>query len=68
MTSGDAFSIDALAGFLPMAARDRLVETLSPAEIDTLSHLAKTGTGPNSLRALSSRSRLSRSLGARCYG
>ena len=29
-------------------------ETLSEAEIDTLTHLAKTGTGPNSLRALSS--------------
>ena len=25
-----------------------------PAEIDTLTHLAKTGTGPNSLRALAS--------------
>ena len=27
--------IDALAGLLPMAAHDRLAETLSPAEIDT---------------------------------
>ena len=54
MTAGDDFSIDALAGFLPMAARDRLVETLTPAEIDTLTHLAKNGTGPNSLRALAS--------------
>ena len=52
MTSGDDFAIDALAGFLPLAARDRLAETLTPAEIDTLTHLAKTGTGPNSLRAL----------------
>ena len=54
MTSGDDFAIDALAGFLPLAARDRLAETLTPAEIDTLTHLAKTGTGPNSLRALAS--------------
>ena len=54
MTQGDAFAIDALSGFLPMAARDRLAEQLSAAEIDTLTHLAKTGTGPNSLRALAS--------------
>ncbi len=54
MTFGDDLAIDALAGFLPLAARDRLAETLSKAEIDTLTHLAKTGTGPNSLRALSS--------------
>ena len=54
MTPGDDFAIDALAGFLPLAARDRLAETLTPAEIDTLTHLAKTGTGPNSLRALAS--------------
>ena len=54
MTTGDDFQIDALAGFLPLAARDRLAETLTPAEIDTLTHLAKTGTGPNSLRALAS--------------
>jgi len=54
MKPGDDFAIDALAGFLPMAARDRLAETLTPAEIETLTHLAKTGTGPNSLRALSS--------------
>ncbi len=54
MTSNDDFGIDALAGFLPMAARDRLAETLSEAEIDTLTHLAKSGTGPNSLRALAS--------------
>jgi integrase len=46
--------MDALAGFLPLAARDRSAETLTPAEIDTLTHLAKTGTGPNSLRALAS--------------
>jgi integrase len=54
MTSSDAFAIDALAGFLPLVARDRLAETLTPAEIDTLTHLAKTGTGANSLRALAS--------------
>jgi len=54
MTTGDDFAIDALAGFLPLAARDRLAETLSEAEIDTLTHLAKTGTGTNSLRALAS--------------
>jgi len=50
----EAFQLDALAGLLPMAARDRLAETLTPAEIDTLTHLAKAGTGPNSLRALAS--------------
>ena len=54
MTPRDDFALDALAGFLPLAARDRLVETLSEAEIDTLTHLAKSGTGPNSLRALAS--------------
>ena len=54
MTTNDDFAIDALAGFLPLAARDRLAETLSAAEIDTLAHLAKAGTGPNSLRALAS--------------
>ncbi len=53
-SKSDDFAIDALAGLLPMAARDRLAETLTPAEIDTLAHLAKTGTGPNSLRALAS--------------
>jgi integrase len=50
----DAFPLDALTGLLPLAARDRLAETLSAAEIDTLTHLAKAGTGPNSLRALAS--------------
>jgi len=50
VTTGDEFAIDALAGFLPLAARDRLAETLTQAEIDTLTHLARTGTGPNSLR------------------
>jgi len=54
MTSGDDLAIDALAGFLPLVARDRLAEQLTAAEIDTLTHLAKTGTGPNSLRALAS--------------
>ena len=54
MTIGDDFAIDALAGFLPLTARDRLAETLTAAEIDTLTHLAKAGTGPNSLRALAS--------------
>jgi integrase len=54
MTSESDFAIDALAGLLPLAARDRLAETLTPAEIETLTHLAKTGTGPNSLRALAS--------------
>jgi integrase len=50
----DAFPLDALTGLLPLAARDRLAETLSAAEIDTLTHLARAGTGPNSLRALAS--------------
>lgn len=54
MTAGDHSAIDALAGFLPLAARDRLAETLTAAEIDTLTHLARAGTGPNSLRALAS--------------
>jgi integrase len=54
MTIDADFAIDALAGLLPLAARDRLAETLTAAEIDTLTHLAKAGTGPNSLRALAS--------------
>jgi len=54
VTKDDNFAIDSLAGLLPMAARDRLAETLSHAEIDTLTHLAKSGTGANSLRALAS--------------
>jgi hypothetical protein len=52
--SDDTFPIDTLAGLLPVAARDRLAEALDPAEIDTLAHLAKAGTGANSLRALAS--------------
>jgi integrase len=54
MKRGEDFAVDALAGFLPLATRDRLAKSLSEAEIDTLTHLAKTGTGPNSLRALAS--------------
>ncbi|QGM48236.1 tyrosine-type recombinase/integrase [Methylocystis heyeri] len=54
MTSESDFAIDELAGLLPLAARDRLAESLTLAEIETLTHLAKTGTGPNSLRALAS--------------
>ena len=47
-------AIDMLAGVLPTAARDRLADSLDAAEIDTLAHLAKAGTGANSLRALAS--------------
>jgi integrase len=54
MKSDGAFAIDALAGLLPMAARDRLADALDAAEIDTLAHLAKAGAGANSLRALAS--------------
>ncbi|QGM99976.1 tyrosine-type recombinase/integrase [Methylocystis parvus] len=54
MKPSDDCPIDALAGLLPMAARDRLADALDPAEIDTLAHLAKAGTGANSLRALAS--------------
>jgi integrase len=54
MKSDGAFAIDALAGLLPMAARDRLADSLDAAEIDTLAHLAKAGAGANSLRALAS--------------
>lgn len=50
----DTFASDPLAGLLPLAARDRLADALDPAEIDTLAHLAKAGTGPNSLRAFAS--------------
>ena len=50
----EPFAIDAFAGLLPMTARGRLAETLDAAEIDTLTHLARTGVGPNSLRALAS--------------
>jgi integrase len=54
MSTSDNRAVDALAGLLPLAARDRLAETLTAAEIDTLTHLAKAGAGPNSLRALAS--------------
>jgi hypothetical protein len=54
LTRDNALAIDALAGFLPLGARDCLAETLSGAEIDTLTHLAQSGTSPNSLRALAS--------------
>jgi integrase len=54
MTSAGDFAADVFAGLLPMAARDRLAEALDPAEIATLTHLARTGVGPNSLCALAS--------------
>ena len=49
-----AQELDALAAVLPMAAADRYAEVLTDADIATLKHLADTGMGANTLRALAS--------------
>jgi hypothetical protein len=46
--------LDALAAVLPMAAADRYAEVLTDADVATLKHLADTGMGANTLRALAS--------------
>ena len=47
-----AKQLDALAAVLPMAAADRYAEVLTDADVATLKHLADTGMGANTLRAL----------------
>ena len=49
-----ATQLDALAAVLPMAAADRYAEVLTDADVATLKHLADTGMGANTLRALAS--------------
>ncbi|PDT11387.1 integrase [Rhizobium sp. J15] len=46
--------LDALAGILPADRRERLADILADDDVATLRHLAKTGTGDNTLRALAS--------------
>jgi integrase len=49
-----AEQLDALAAILPIEGRDRLLEILTDQDVATLTHLAREGIGPNSLRALAS--------------
>ena len=49
-----AQDLDALAAVLPMVAADRYAEVLTEADVATLKHLADTGMGANTLRALAS--------------
>lgn len=51
MTVTDA---DALLGFLPLSTIERIDTALPSADLATLAHLARAGTGENSLRALAS--------------
>ena len=46
--------LDALAGILPFDARERLATLLTDDDVATLKHLARTGMGANTLRALAS--------------
>lgn len=49
-----AEQLDALAAILPIEGRDRLSRILTDQDVATLTHLAREGIGPNSLRALDS--------------
>lgn len=49
-----ARELDALAAVLPIAAADRYAAVLTNADFATLKHLAGTGMGANTLRALAS--------------
>ncbi|MDF2119287.1 site-specific integrase, partial [Roseiarcaceae bacterium H3SJ34-1] len=49
-----ALQLDALAAILPIEGRDRLSEILTDQDVATLTHLAREGIGPNTLRALAS--------------
>jgi hypothetical protein len=53
-TERRAEQLDALAAILPIEGRDRLSEILTDQDVATLTHLARKGIGPNSLRALAS--------------
>ncbi|MGE7418646.1 site-specific integrase [Methylobacterium tarhaniae] len=46
--------LDALAGMLPFDARERLAVLLTDEDAATLKHLARSGMGANTLRALAS--------------
>jgi hypothetical protein len=46
--------LDALAGLLPFDARERLAALLTDEDAATLKHLARSGMGANTLRALAS--------------
>jgi integrase len=46
--------LDALAGILPFDGRERLATLLTDEDAATLTHLARTGMGANTLRALAS--------------
>jgi len=46
--------LDALAGLLPFDARERLAVLLTDEDAATLKHLARSGMGANTLRALAS--------------
>ena len=47
-----AHQLDALAAVLPMDRRDRLAQLLTDDDVETLKHLARSGMGENTLRAL----------------
>ena len=49
-----ARQLDALAAVIPMSSADRYAEVLTDADVATLKHLADTGMGANTLRALAS--------------
>jgi integrase len=49
-----AKQLDALAAVLPMTVADRYAEVLTDADVATIKHLADTGMGANTLRALAS--------------
>ena len=49
-----AHQLDALAAVLPMDRRDRLAQLLTDDDVETLKHLARSGMGENTLRALAS--------------
>ncbi|WP_201292846.1 hypothetical protein, partial [Cellulomonas citrea] len=49
-----ALELDTLSAIMPVDRRDRLAQLLTDDDVATLSHLAREGTGENSLRALAS--------------
>ena len=49
-----AVELDALDAILPFNRRDKLAELLSDDDVATLKHLARSGLGGNSMRALAS--------------
>ena len=68
MKPGDDFAIDALAGFLPLAARDRLGRDAEPGGNRNAHASRQDRHGPELAAGAGIRSRLSRGLGARLYG